>query len=304
MLISLFQLTFLIGNLLQASSALALASKRASPPPPFWKTFKSRGVNLGNWLIIEKWMDPSWYSSNASDGGDEWTLCDTLGSDACASVLQDHWNNWVTEMDIIHVADMGINTLRIPVGFWAFIDPLPSEPYIRAGQLDQIDRILGYAKNAGIQVILDLHALPGSQNGKDHSGHDGPVDWFSKTNQARSIDLVKAAVSYVADSPYKHQIAAIQVSNEPNITDSKDRRKIYDTYLKSAKAIIAKENNTMPMMFHDAFLGAKEWEKLFKASDNVVVDVHKYYIGRLNNAISANKDVCRFPKDVEKNALL
>ena len=33
-----------------------------------------------------------------------------------------------------------------------------------------ITKIIGYAKNAGLQVILDLHTAPGSQNGFDNSG--------------------------------------------------------------------------------------------------------------------------------------
>jgi glucan 1,3-beta-glucosidase len=41
--------------------------------------------------------------------------------------LKRHWNTWVTESDIIALADSGIDTLRVPVGDWQFA---PYEPYI------------------------------------------------------------------------------------------------------------------------------------------------------------------------------
>ncbi|KAH0046303.1 hypothetical protein KCU72_g7038, partial [Aureobasidium melanogenum] len=46
-----------------------------------WKTFKANGANLGGWLEKEKTHDPIWWSSVGGDSApDEWTLCETLGS--------------------------------------------------------------------------------------------------------------------------------------------------------------------------------------------------------------------------------
>ena len=45
-----------------------------------------------------------------------------------------------------------------------------------------------------IQVLLDLHGCPGSQNGFDNSGHRGEIHWTEGENPDRTIRvLVKVA---------------------------------------------------------------------------------------------------------------
>jgi len=64
-------------------------------------------------------------------------------------------------------------------------------------------------------AILDIHALPGSQNGEVTSGHltRNPT-FFQDANQQRSKDTVKAALAYITNSPYRSVISALQVINE------------------------------------------------------------------------------------------
>ena len=104
---------------------------------------------------------------------DEWTFSEQLGSQA-QSVLEEHWNTWITDDDIRIIAESGFNTIRIPVGYWAFIDQPSGTPYVSmGGQLDQITRVLASAANYSLYAILDIHGLPGSQNGEQASGHVG-----------------------------------------------------------------------------------------------------------------------------------
>ena len=69
----------------------------------------------------------------------------------------------------------GLDHVRIPVGYW-MLDVEGTEPYIQ-GSEEFLDRAIGWAQENGIQVLIDLHGAPGSQNGNDHSGHLGPIDW-------------------------------------------------------------------------------------------------------------------------------
>jgi hypothetical protein len=41
-----------------------------------------------------------------------------------------------------------------------------------------------------LKVLVDLHGAPGSQNGHDHSGHTGPIDWLNNGNVARTISII------------------------------------------------------------------------------------------------------------------
>ena len=56
-----------------------------------------------------------------------------------------------------------LNHVRIPIGYWAY-DVGPGEPYFQ-GQREYLGKAIGWAKEYGIKVIVDLHGAPGSQNG-------------------------------------------------------------------------------------------------------------------------------------------
>lgn len=58
-----------------------------------------------------------------------------------------------------------LNHIRVPIGYWAFESGYRSdEPYI-PGQLPYLHKVIGWATNHNLKVIIDLHGAPGSQNG-------------------------------------------------------------------------------------------------------------------------------------------
>ncbi|MBN2713215.1 MAG: glucan 1,3-beta-glucosidase, partial [Planctomycetes bacterium] len=57
-----------------------------------------RGVNLGNWLLLEKWMRPSLFEGTSAV--DEYTLCLELGQAAESHLLQ-HRDTSINEEDFI-----------------------------------------------------------------------------------------------------------------------------------------------------------------------------------------------------------
>jgi glucan 1,3-beta-glucosidase len=69
----------------------------------------------------------------------------------------------------------GLNHVRIPIGYWAY-DISAGEPY-HQGQVQYLDNAIGWARNHGLKVLIDLHGAPGSQNGYDNSGHRGSATW-------------------------------------------------------------------------------------------------------------------------------
>jgi aryl-phospho-beta-D-glucosidase BglC (GH1 family) len=266
-----------------------------------WSTWKSRGTNLGNWLVLERWMWPTWFDQASGNAGavDEWTFCQTLGKAACTTQLQQHWASWVTQDEIATLANAGANTLRIPIGFWAFLEPLAGEPYVKSTQLQEVLRILGYAKQYGMTVILDLHALPGSQNGKDHSGHIGDIGWYTSANQQRSLQLVQAAANWIASSGYAGTISALEVANEPAIANW-DQWLMYKDFVLASYAIIKQTIPSVTTMFHDGFWPLEPWNHFFSASDNVVLDTHKYFAFAETTLAQAISDVCAYVEDFNK----
>lgn len=116
---------------------------------------KVRGVNLGGWLVTEPWITPSLFDAAGDAAVDEWSLCETLGADGCRSVLSEHWSSFITADDLTQIASAGMNHVRIPVGYWA-LKHLDGDQYID-GQLEYLDQAIGWARAAGLKVVLDLH---------------------------------------------------------------------------------------------------------------------------------------------------
>ena len=135
-----------------------------------------RGVNLGGWLVLEKWMTPSLFAGLAAT--DETTWCAELGACAHRRGSSAHWDSFITRDDFAWLAGVGINAVRIPVGHWIFGPPYPYHakygpndriPSSRAASRCSTGRS-DWATEFGLEVILDLHAAPGCQNGFDNGG--------------------------------------------------------------------------------------------------------------------------------------
>lgn len=122
---------------------------------------KVRGVNLGGWFVLEPWITPSIFSdwADSTTVVDEYTYTQTLGKTEAESRLTAHWNSWITQSDFNQIAAAGLNHVRIPIGYWA-VAPLDGDPYVQ-GQLAVLDQAIGWARSAGIKVLLDLHGAPG-----------------------------------------------------------------------------------------------------------------------------------------------
>src|SRR5258706_4806342 len=83
------------------------AAEQTSKPgvPDFSKL---RGVNLGAWLVLEKWMVPDIY--RGTEAADEYSLCLALG-DQAASRLNRHRETFITPEDFRWIRDCGLNAV-------------------------------------------------------------------------------------------------------------------------------------------------------------------------------------------------
>ena len=66
------------------------------------------------------------------------------------------------------------------MGYWIFSvednEPFPDPPKNdNHGQRFYLKRLVKWAQEFGLKIMLDIHAAPGSQNGFDNSGRMGPI---------------------------------------------------------------------------------------------------------------------------------
>lgn len=284
-----------------ATTLLAAPSKRSIPLTEQFTSddFQYYGVALGSWLVIEPFINPSLFltfnetSGNASDiPVDEYHYTKQLGKAEAYNRLSKHWDTWINETDFQEMKDYGINMVRIPVGYWAF-DLLEDDPYVQ-GQEEYLDKAIEWAHKYDIKVWVDLHGVPGSQNGFDNSGLRLDVpSWFNKTE---NIDLTQSVLHYLFEKyggaemneKYNNTILGVEVVNEPfatgglpisNLTDYYDFA--YEDGRKTQQV-----NNTI--IYHDAFENIGYWDyyrnSTGDASDpklqnyNILIDHHHYEI--------------------------
>ncbi|KAJ2930020.1 hypothetical protein H1R20_g7076, partial [Candolleomyces eurysporus] len=181
-------------------TALLAAVKAASLPSKIY------GVNLGSWLVLEPWMLPQ-----------EFAFAKAYPNTVDA-IFNKHWSTWFAQTDLDQLKAAGINTVRIPLGYW-IVEPLvdrTSEYYPKGGIL-QLRRGLQQIRDAGIAVILDHHALPGVQSPNQmFTGRcTRDVQFYTPYNYHRALiwSGVMTALSHL--DPAFRTVASLQAVNEP-----------------------------------------------------------------------------------------
>lgn len=239
--------------------------------------------------------EPGWNDGNAATFemtivtdtnfgiGGEYQLTNGLGPDQASQVMNDHWNNFINESDFEFLSSKGINAVRIPVGWWIASDPNPPAPFV-GGSLNALDNAFTWAENHNIVVIVDLHAVPGSQNGDDHSGtRDGYLQWpFSADNITTSITVIDFLASRYASHP---ALLGFELLNEPRaITDPSDANfpgvplDTLTAYYKSGYDTVRNHSSSAYVIMCNR-IGPAYDQELFDMNNgltNTVVDVHYY----------------------------
>lgn len=120
-------------------------------------------------------MVPSLFKCAASPAISEYDVASGWGGQA-KSVLEKHWDSFITEADFAWLASVGINTVRLPLGYW-HIGPeeekgtwmaetlYESVVGVYVGAWPRVLRAINWAARYNIGVLIDLHGAPGSQNG-------------------------------------------------------------------------------------------------------------------------------------------
>lgn len=66
-----------------------------------------KGVNLGNWLVLEKWMSPALFEGTTAE--DEYYLPTQLSPEAYEARIKIHRSEYITERDFVTIKSMGMS---------------------------------------------------------------------------------------------------------------------------------------------------------------------------------------------------
>ena len=239
-----------------------------------------RGVNVGGWFSLEPFITPSMFNYPASANVvDEYTLTAKLGSSA-QRVLETHYATFINKQSFIDIKNAGLDHVRIPFPYWA-VTTYEGDPYVAKVCWRYLLRAIEYCRQNGLRVNLDLHAVPGSQNGWAHSGRQGDIGWIlgpnGDTNAQRSLDIHNQLSTFFAQDRYKNVITIYGLVNEPKMLVIPPTSVL--EWNKKAIAIIRGNGITQQLVFGDGFLSLDTWDDMFQGvDDNLVMDTHQYQI--------------------------
>lgn len=126
---------------------------------------KIRGVNLGGWLVSEPWMMSQEWANTIQCSGQcsEFDCVNSLGQSRADEKFNKHYSQWITPDDIVSIHNAGLNTIRIPIGYWSYRDIVDSSEHFPNMDLKYLDAVIQKAADLGMFVVMDLHGAPGSQ---------------------------------------------------------------------------------------------------------------------------------------------
>lgn len=260
--------------------------------PPLDEDFKYgerplRGVNVGGWLILEPFLTPSYFESyNLSLGiVDEWTLSghirDTQGDDALKTLLETHYSTFVNETTFKEIAEAGLDHVRIPYGYWA-VRTYDNDTFLPQVSWRYLLRGIEWARKYGLRVKVDLHSVPGGQNGWNHSGRQNHLTWLNGTsgeeNGQRSLEVHKQLSEFFAQDRYKNVVSIYGLVNEPRMTALNVTR--VDDWTETAYDLVEEDGYGGYIVYGDGFVGVDAWKGVFNQTDfpKLVLDVHQYTI--------------------------
>lgn len=167
---------------------------------------KIKGVNLGNWLVLEKWMLPELFEGTGAE--DEVWLNRKMNPAELKEKMKEHRDTFITEQDFAFIKEQGIWLLRIPVPYFIFGDRPPFN-----GCVEYLDKAFDWAEKYGLQILIDLHTVPGSQNGYDNGGLTGVCKWCKNPEE---VEFALTVLERLAKRYGQRQgLYGIEVLNEP-----------------------------------------------------------------------------------------
>lgn len=259
-----------------------------------------KGVNLGSWLVLENWMTPEVFEGTTAY--DEYTLATQLPPEEYARRIQLHRSTFVTQDDFQKMAEIGLNTVRIPIPYYIFGDR-EDLPFIAC--INELDNAFDWAEMYGMRIMIDIHMVYGSQNGFDNGGFSGVCAWPQYPDEIEyTLDLLeRLAIRY----GHREGLLGIQPLNEPMISDTPwmemgipytyipvDDEMLADSiapsldfvkefYLEAYERIHPHLGEDKWVIFHDGF---QMWNFIgfMKNYENVAFDTHVYLFNVENQA--------------------
>ena len=124
------------------------------------------GWGLGNWLLPEGYM---WLAGGPRMDRPrtiERIVEEVAGREYAARFWKRFRENYIRREDIARMAELGYNSVRIPINARLFLEEGPGLNWVDEG-FALLDRCIDWCEEFGVYAFIDLHGAPGGQTGSN-----------------------------------------------------------------------------------------------------------------------------------------
>ena len=214
-----------------------------------------RAVNIGGLFVLSRWISPGFLNwgegefENIIDNESFHQNCEAAG---VCDKLKTHIDTFYTQEDFDAMKSTGLNSVRIPVGFWYFeeltkgkVSSFYMKPLKSISASDHpLTNIIRMAKTAGLYVILDLEAVVNKA-----------VD---NENSVITLASAKAVAQYVKNIAFKYEldnVILVEIGNE--VSNDSDAA-VMDAAIDGARSIVP---NIPIMILTSSFTSSSRWHE-------------------------------------------
>lgn len=238
------------------------------------------GWGLGNWLLCEGYM---WRAGPRGDRPRklEQVVRELAGSEYAEGFWPRFRRNYVRREDIMRMAELGYNSVRLPINWRVLMEDEPGIRWKEDG-FGLIDDLLDWCEEARLYVFLDLHGAPGGQTGAniDDCVDDFPRLFTDKDSWDKGIALWGELSRRYKD---RWIVGGYDILNEPLRPDDGRKPcqylvpKLRDFYIEAIKEI--RKHDTVHMLS----IEGSSWSTdpavfCMDYDDNMVIHFHRYAV--------------------------
>ncbi len=223
---------------------------------------KLNGVNLGGWLMMEGYILGG---RNIPESEFKKRFEKLNGKKALYEFEKSFRENFITEEDIKYIKRLGFNCVRVPF-HWKVAEK----------EIFWLEKVVEWCKKYKVYCILDMHSVPGSQNGDWHSDPEkiGKAKfWADKSCHKKYYALWDKLSKKFAEESI---IAGYDIMNEPVIKNKNWSKILADVY--NNVISIIRSNNDRHIIFLEGNMWASQYEflKFIKNKNNIAISIHYY----------------------------
>jgi hypothetical protein len=260
----------------------------ADGKPMLW-----RGIGLGCWLLPEGYMMRLGGGANAPRQIDD-LIRQLIGDDASFRFWHEFREHFITRADIALIKRLGFDHIRIPFST-RLLSPDEYPRRLAGPGWDLIDRCIGWCRDAGLGVVLDMHGAPGGQTGDnidDSPGH--PFIYEDEDSQHLACAIWAEFARRYRDEPtvWAYELFNEPIAHHPEIWSPEMGARLEPLYKRMTAAIRAIDKNRI------VILGGARWNTDFSVfstpfDPQLVYAFHRYFMplapGLMNDYVDFSK---------------